>query len=106
MNKCFYLLNRANKGDKKSLESGDGKPLTSNYRTICINGGKKQKLRAGDILGTLCKELDVESSQIGKIDIKVTKSYIAIKKSLADRIVKALKSTKIKKRKFVAWILF
>ena len=67
--------------------------------------GKKQKIRAGDILGTLCKEIGVESGHIGKIDIKPTKSYIALSSKVVKEVAKALKSVKIKKRKFVAWVL-
>ena len=105
MNKCSYVLDRASEASESNLDSKNSKPLTSNLTTLCINGGKKQKIRAGDILGTLCKEIGVESSHIGKIDIKPTKSYIALNSDVVKEVNKALKSVKIKKRKFVAWLL-
>ena len=105
MNKCSYVLDRASEVSESNLDSKNSKPLTSKFATLCINGGKKQKIRAGDILGTLCKEIGVENSHIGKIDIKPTKSYIALNSKVVKEVAKALKSVKIKKRKFVAWIL-
>ncbi len=79
--------------------------LHSNMETLCINGGKKSKLRAGDILGTFCKEIGIDNSQIGKITITENRSYVALSKEVVKRVCKALESTKIKKRKYKVWLL-
>jgi len=42
---------------------------------------------------------------IGKIHITDTKSYIALHHTVVDEVFKALKKVKIKKKKYVAWIL-
>ncbi len=105
LNKCSYILNKAREVNESNLENKNTKPLTSNFTTLCINGGKKQKIRAGDILGTLCKDIGIDNNHIGKIDIKPTKSYIALNSKIVKQVAKALKSAKIKKRKFVAWVL-
>jgi len=105
MNKGSYILAKANEASESNLGIKNSKPLTSNLTTLCINGGKKQKIRAGDILGTLCKDIRIENNHIGKIDIKPTKSYIALNSKVVKQVAKALKSVKIKKRKFVAWII-
>jgi len=105
MNKCSYVLDRAKEASESDFNNKSTKPLTSNFSTLCINGGKKQKIRAGDILGTLCKDIGIDSKDIGKIDIKATKSYIALNSSIIKSVAKALKSVKIKKKKFVTWIL-
>ena len=105
MNKGSYILERASEASESNLESKNPKPLRSNFATLCINGGKKQKIRAGDILGTLCKDIGIDNNHIGKIDTKPTKSYIALNSKVVKEVAKALKSVKIKKRKFVAWIL-
>ena len=105
INKSSYILDRARETSESSLDSKNLNPLTSDFETLCINGGKKQKIRAGDILGTLCKDVGIDNHHIGKIDIKPTKSYIALNSKVVKEVAKALKSVKIKKRKFVAWIL-
>ena len=79
--------------------------MTSKYDTLCLNGGKKTKLRAGDILGTFCKEIGIDNKMIGKINITETKSYVALDYSIVDKVFKALKKTPIKKKKYISWIL-
>ena len=79
--------------------------MMSEYDTLCLHGGKKTKLRAGDILGTLCKEIGIDGKMIGKINITDTKSYIALHHTVTDKVLKALKSVKIKKKKYMAWVL-
>ena len=103
--KCAYVLEKAKKAPLKDLRV-DGKfKMVSEYDTLCLNGGKKTKLRAGDIIGTFCKEIGIENSMIGKINITDTKSYIALHHTVVDKVFKALKKVKIKKKKYVAWIL-
>ncbi len=103
--KCAYITSQARTGDMKALRVDANFKMVSKYDTLCINGGKKTKLRAGDILGTLCKEIGIDNKMIGKINITETKSYVALDYTIVDRVFKALKNTKIKKKKYVAWIL-
>ncbi|HFD14186.1 MAG TPA: ATP-dependent RNA helicase DbpA [Epsilonproteobacteria bacterium] len=103
--KCAYVLDKAKKATLKDLRVDAKFKMVSEYDTLCLNGGKKTKLRAGDIIGTFCKEIGIENSMIGKINITDTKSYIALHHTVADKVFKALKKVKIKKKKYVAWIL-
>ena len=103
--KCTYVLQKAKKSELKELRVDTKFKMVSEYDTLCLNGGKKTKLRAGDILGTLCKEIGVDNKHIGKINITDTKSYIALHHTVVDKVFKALKKVKIKKKKYVAWIL-
>jgi len=73
--------------------------------TLCIDGGKKKKLRAGDILGTLCKDIGLDVKDIGKINIFDTHSYVAIDRDVIKKAFNGLKNGKIKKRKFRVWWL-
>ncbi|MDH5371242.1 MAG: DbpA RNA binding domain-containing protein, partial [Gammaproteobacteria bacterium] len=68
--------------------------------TLCINGGRKNKVRAGDILGALTSKTDLPGKQIGKIDIFDTISYVAIERPIAKQALKILNEGKIKGRKF------
>lgn len=103
--KCAYVLNKAKKKEMKDLRIDAKFKMQSNYDTLCLHGGKKTKLRAGDILGTLCKEIGIDGKLIGKINITDTKSYIALHHTVADKVLKALKRVKIKKKKYMSWIL-
>ncbi len=103
--KCAWITSQAQKRETKELRVDAAFKMLSEFDTLCLNGGKKTKLRAGDILGTFCKEIGIENSQIGKITITDTKTYVALHHTVVDRVFKALKKVKIKKKKYVAWVL-
>ncbi len=81
------------------------KPKKALYITLCIDAGKKHKMRAGDILGTLTKDLGLNGSVIGKIDILEKFSYVAIEREYADKAYEGLCATTIKNRRFKIWKL-
>jgi len=68
--------------------------------TLCINGGRKNKVRAGDILGALTAKTDLPGKQIGKIDIFDNIAYVAVERPIAKQALKILSEGKIKGRKF------
>ena len=102
--KCAYILEQAKKAEMKDLRIDANFRMVSEFDTLCINGGKKTKLRAGDILGTFCKEIGIEHKMIGKIHITDTKSYVALHHTVIQEVFKALKKTSIKKKKYISWI--
>lgn len=67
---------------------------------LCINGGRKEKVRAGDILGALTANNSLPGKQIGKIDIFDHYAYVAIERPIAKQAMKMLSEGKIKGRKF------
>ena len=79
--------------------------LKPKYATIKINAGKRRKIRAGDIIGTLCKNLGLDGADIGDINIDKECAYIALNKELALDTVNRLNGAKIKKQKVKAWLL-
>jgi len=103
--KCAWITSQAKKAEQKDLRVDAKFTMLSQFDTLCLNGGKKTKLRAGDILGTFCKEIGIDNTKIGKITITDTKSYVALHHSIIDNVLKALKKVKIKKKKYVAWIV-
>lgn len=74
-------------------------------RTICIDAGKKEKLRAGDIVGALIHECSLQSSEIGTIDILDHLSYVALSRNTAEMIYKKLINRPIKGKIFRLWLL-
>jgi len=79
--------------------------LQGSVSTLCIDGGKKKKVRAGDILGTLCKDINIDNKMIGKINVYATHSYVAIDKSVVKKAFNGLKNGKIKGKKLRVWWL-
>ncbi len=88
-----------------TLEGAEDFTMKPNYVTLVIEGGKKEKLRAGDILGALTGDVGLQGSSIGKIDIYERQSYVAIESSVIEEAYKKLQNSKIKSRKFSTWIL-
>jgi len=79
--------------------------LQSDRATLCIDGGKRDKLRPGDILGALSKEIGITGEHIGKIDIFDHQAYVAIDKRSIRQAYEGLKRGRIKGRKFRVWWL-
>lgn len=77
--------------------------LLAPMMTLCIEGGRKNKIRAGDILGALTGDAGIESQFVGKIDITENHSYVAITRAMANQAVKQLADGKIKGRKLRVW---
>jgi ATP-dependent RNA helicase DbpA len=69
-------------------------------QTLSISGGKKDRLRPGDILGALTKDLGLEPSSIGKIEIFDKFSYVAIASEHFQNTFDRLKDGRIKGQKF------
>ena len=68
--------------------------------TLCISAGRKNKVRAGDILGALTKNTNLPGKKIGKIDIFDIVSYVAVEQGIAKQALKILTEGRIKGRKF------
>ncbi len=79
--------------------------MESSHNTLCLDGGKKHKIRAGDILGALSKEVGIPTEHIGKIDIFEFQSYIAIDKKSIRRAFEGIKKGKIKGKRLRVWWL-
>ena len=67
--------------------------------TLQILGGRKEKIRPGDILGALTGEAGFKFEQVGKINITEFHSYVAVERGIARQAVKRLSEGKIKGRK-------
>jgi ATP-independent RNA helicase DbpA len=66
--------------------------------TIQIDGGRKDKIRPGDLLGALTGDAGLKSEQIGKIDIFDRSSYVALEQQAVRQALDYLTDGKIKGR--------
>ena len=76
------------------------KPVPATRVTICIDGGRRDKLRPGDLLGALTGDAGLPAEAVGKISSFDTRTYVAIDKKLAATALKRLREGKIKGKNF------
>ncbi|SPA36293.1 ATP-dependent RNA helicase, stimulated by 23S rRNA [Cupriavidus taiwanensis] len=67
--------------------------------TLQMLGGRKEKIRPGDILGALTGEAGFAKEQIGKINVLEMSTYIAVERSIGREAVKRLNAGKVKGKK-------
>lgn len=70
------------------------------FATLAIDGGRQDKLRPGDIVGSLTGAGGLQAEQIGKIDIFPTRAYVAVGSAVATAALNKLRADKIKGRSF------
>ena len=69
--------------------------------TLRISGGRKEKVRPGDILGALTGEAGgLSAADVGKIEIHDHFSYVAVSKSVSRDAQRSMSEGRIKGRKF------
>ena len=78
--------------------------LTPTMTTIQISGGRKNKLRPGDLLGALTAAGGVPGAAVGSIDLFDTYGYVAVENEHAAKAVRQLGDRPIKGRKYRARI--
>lgn len=71
-------------------------PLAAEMATLCIDGGKKAKMRPGDVLGALTGDIGLEGADIGKIVVHPAHVYVAVRQKVANKAWKQLQGGKIK----------
>ena len=87
------------------LTPAAGEPLQPPMRTLQILGGRKAKIRAGDVLGALTQDLGLAAAQVGRIDINDHATYVAVERGVAAQVLRRLASGRIKGRSVKARLL-
>src|SRR6266571_3049586 len=76
--------------------SVDAEPLRPPMVTLQILGGRKEKIRPGDVLGALTKDMGFSGTQIGKINVTDMSTYVAVDRAIADKALSKLNSGLVK----------
>lgn len=97
------VLNAAEAFEEKQnkrpkLKEVKGEKLNDGIMKLHINAGKKTKMRAVDIVGTLCSLEDITSDDIGIINIMDISTFVEILNGKGDYVLKALQDKPIKGR--------
>jgi ATP-independent RNA helicase DbpA len=89
-----------------SIDTPSSLKVRENFRlsppmlTLCINAGRKDKLRPGDILGALTADGTLSAKLIGNIDLFGNLAFVAVDRTIAKQALKVLSEGKIKGRMF------
>jgi ATP-independent RNA helicase DbpA len=81
------------------LKAGPGRALVPPMATLQILGGRKDKIRPGDVLGALTGEAGFDATQIGKINVTDVTTYVAVSRDIARAAVERLGNGKLKGRR-------
>ncbi len=76
----------------------DTPPYTPTMTTLQIDGGKKQKIRPGDIVGALTGANGIQGDEIGKIQMFDNWAYVAVKRSVVKVAMNKLAEGSLKGR--------
>ncbi|MDP2715052.1 ATP-dependent RNA helicase DbpA [Rheinheimera sp.] len=72
------------------------KPAKPLMATLQLDGGKKHKIRAGDIVGALTASKQLSNDDLGKIQLHDIWSFIAVKRSAVKLALQLIQQGKIK----------
>lgn len=79
-----------------ALKARKGEALNKAITRLTIGGGRKSKMRAVDIVGTICSISDMDSSDIGIIDVRDSLTYVEILNGKGKRVMEILQDKPIK----------
>ncbi|WP_339874020.1 DEAD/DEAH box helicase [Olleya marilimosa] len=85
--------------DATVTPKGTVNTLATDWATLFISGGRKDKISKGDVAGVLFKQCHLEKSEIGTIELKQDCVFVAIPKNKASIIVDTINNTRLKKKK-------
>jgi ATP-independent RNA helicase DbpA len=81
-----------------SMSTLDEPVYYANMVTLQLDGGKKQKIRPGDILGALTGDNGISGSEVGKINMYDNWAYVAVHHDAAKTALKKISEGKMKGR--------
>ena len=80
-------------------------PKPSEWGTLFISGGRKDKISKGDIAGLFFKEGKLNKDQLGTIELKQDCAFVGVPASKVNELIKRFNNTKLKKRKIRVYVI-
>ncbi|QXZ09244.1 ATP-dependent RNA helicase DbpA [Comamonas sp. Y33R10-2] len=87
------------------LTPAAGGELLPPMMTIQIIGGRREKIRAGDVMGAMCADFGYSRDQIGKISVNDFSTYVAVDRQIASAACAKLNGGKVKGKTVKARLL-
>lgn len=81
---------------KRTFKAKKGAVFNSQITKISIGGGRKSKMRAGDIVGAVCSIEGVTGDDIGIIDVRDSLTYLEILNGKGKQVCEELQGKSIK----------
>lgn len=105
----MFKLEAINEYMDQSFETSDVSQLAKRHEpqkpkmvTLAIDGGKRSKLRPGDILGALTADGGIPGTDVGKINMFPNQAYVAIARPSARKALTLIQEKNMKGRRFRA----
>ncbi len=74
-------------------------PNKSEWRTLFISGGRRDKISKGDIAGLFFKQGELKKDELGIIELKEDCAFAAVKAKNVKTLLKFVDNTRLKKKK-------
>lgn len=74
-------------------------PTPSEWDTLFITGGRKDKISKGDVAGLFCKQGKLSNDELGIIELQSNCAYVAVKSNKVDQLLPLVHNTRLKKKK-------
>jgi ATP-independent RNA helicase DbpA len=81
------------------FDASSDAPLLPPMETLQILGGRKDKIRPGDVLGALTGDAGFRGDQIGKINVTEFSTYVAVERGIARDALRKLNAGTVKGKK-------
>lgn len=72
-------------------------PIEPYWQTLLVNRGRKDKINKIDILGVLCQVGELRKDEVGSIEVKDKRAYVAVPREKIRDIAFRLRGVKVKK---------
>ncbi|MFT4662299.1 MAG: superfamily II DNA/RNA helicase [Patiriisocius sp.] len=74
-------------------------PSRSEWSTLFISGGRKDKISKGDVAGLFFKQGDLQKDELGVIELKTDCVFVSVKKSAIAELIPKVNNMRLKKKK-------
>jgi len=86
------------KAETETLAPSVKLPATSDWATLYLNAGKKEKISKGDIVGFLLQKGGLEKDELGLIEVQDHCAFAAVKRNKATKMLDLLRGEKLKNK--------
>ena len=99
---ALYVIGQGSSVVRDSPTTDDRSAQTPSWVKIFVNIGKKDRASAKDLVGALIKEVKLERTDIGRIDVRETFCVVEVTAAAVERAVHGLSGTAIRGRRIAA----
>lgn len=73
-------------------------PSPSEWETLHITGGRKDKISKGDVAGLFFKQGKLSKNELGVIELQQNSTYVAVKTNKVNQLLQLINNSKLKKK--------